>query len=299
MLRIGEFSRLAQISIRMLRHYDAIGILRPAGIDDQTGYRYYSIDQLSRLNRILALRDLGLSLGQITRLLADDLPVAEFHGMLAIRRADLERQLKEGRLWLARVEARLRQIETEGKPSPYDVVVKDVPAQPIASTRAIVPDVSAMAMYRCALYDELYEGLARNGIEPALPEYAFYHDVEYLDRDIDTETAVAISAIPGTPLRIGADRLTLRELPATPAMATVVHSGSAYDIPLAISALYTWVGANGLATSGPFREVHLFGRENDHVDRNPENLGAFVVELQVPLADSAANIRRLDVPLPA
>lgn len=295
MLRIGEFSRLGQISVRMLRHYDALGLLKPATIDEQSGYRYYSVEQLARLNRILVLRDLGLSLGQISRLLADDLPAAELRGMLILRRADLEQRLEEGRSRLARVEARLRQIEMEGEPSPYDVVVKEVPATTIGSTRMIVPTLAEMSVYRCALYDELYDLLARNRIEPTHPEYAFYHDVEYLDRDIETETAVAIGSLPGAPV-VGADRLVLRELPAVSAMATVIHNGGVYDIPQAISALYAWVGANARSPAGSFREVHLLGRENDLIRQDPANIDSIVVEIQLPLEGAASGSRRTDFP---
>ena len=69
MFKIGEFSKLGQVSTRMLRHYDKLGLLVPDQIDEWTGYRYYTIQQLPRLHRIIALKDMGLSLQQITDLL--------------------------------------------------------------------------------------------------------------------------------------------------------------------------------------------------------------------------------------
>ena len=65
MLKIGEFSKLSRVSVRMLRHYDEIGLLPPASIDSATGYRYYSEDQLPVAGRITALRDIGFGLGEI------------------------------------------------------------------------------------------------------------------------------------------------------------------------------------------------------------------------------------------
>jgi DNA-binding transcriptional MerR regulator len=65
MFKIGDFSKISQVSIRSLRHYDEIGLFKPAHTDPFTGYRYYSADQLPRLNRIIALRTLGLSLEEI------------------------------------------------------------------------------------------------------------------------------------------------------------------------------------------------------------------------------------------
>lgn len=296
MLRIGEFSRLGQVSVRMLRHYDALGLLEPAGTDGDTGYRSYTIDQLSRLNRILALQDLGLSLAQIGLLLAGDLPHAELRGMLTMRRAEMEQQLAADRARLVRVEARLRQIETEDEPSPYEIVVKAVAAERIASTRAVVPTLADMPDVRCALYDQLYELLARNHIPPSVPEYAFYHDVEYLDRDIDTEAAVAIHHEAGMTIMSGSERLTLRELPAVAAMAGVIHQGSAYDIPRAVTALYAWIWSSGQTPTGPFREIHLYGRENDHFRRDLDNVGQVVVEIQLPLEDRPTTSRRTIFP---
>src|SRR5258708_1858179 len=112
MFTIGEFARLGDISIRMLRHYDEIGLLTPARVDPVTGYRSYSIAQLRELNRIVALRGLGFSLAEVCQLLSG-ITAIELRGMLVLRRADLERQLAADRLSLARIEARLRAIERE------------------------------------------------------------------------------------------------------------------------------------------------------------------------------------------
>ena len=82
MFSIGEFARHGRISVRMLRHYDAIGVLVPAMVDPVSGYRFYQAGQLSRLNRIIALRDLGFSLRQVQPILDDQVSAAELRGML-------------------------------------------------------------------------------------------------------------------------------------------------------------------------------------------------------------------------
>ena len=107
MFKIGEFSRLSRVSVRMLRHYDQLGLLTPSQIDPFTNYRYYSADQLPRLNRILALRDLGFSLEQIAGVLDEDLPADQLLGMLKLKRAEIEEQMQAERLRLARLEARI------------------------------------------------------------------------------------------------------------------------------------------------------------------------------------------------
>jgi DNA-binding transcriptional MerR regulator len=282
-LKIGDFSQLGQVSVRTLHHYDERGLLKPARIDDWTGYRFYSVEQLPRLNRILALKDLGFSLEQIGRLVDDDVPAEQLRGMLALKQAEIERQLTAGRTRLLRVEARLRQIEQEGEPSPYEIVLKKTSPLTIASTRTTVPTVEDMPALRCDLYDELYEALERRGVEPGTPEFALYHTVEYLERDIDMEAAVAVDGPRGAGPEGGGDRPAFRELPAVPEMASVVHEGSAWEIPRAITALFGWIGANGYATAGPYRELHLYGRENDLFRADSANVDSLLVEIQVPV----------------
>lgn len=283
MLKIGDFSQLGQVSVRTLHHYDERGLLKPARIDDWTGYRFYSVEQLPRLNRILALKDLGFSLDQIGRLVDDDVPAEQLRGMLALKQAEIERQLSAGRTRLLRVEARLRQIEQEGEPSPYEVVLKKTAPQTVASTRTTVPTLEDMPTIRCDLYDELYESLERRRVEPGTPEYALYHTVEYMDRDIDMEAAVAVNGGAERSPDDADDRLAFRVLPAVREMASVVHEGSAWEIPRAISALFGWIGANGYATAGPYRELHLYGRENDLFRADSANIDSLLVEIQVPV----------------
>ncbi|HLB47902.1 MAG TPA: helix-turn-helix domain-containing protein [Anaerolineales bacterium] len=106
MIKIGDFSKLSQATVKALRLYDEMGLLKPARVDNFTGYRYYSADQLPRLNRILALKDLGFSLEQIAQLLKDDLPVEQLRGMLKMKRAEIEQRLEDEQERLTRVEAR-------------------------------------------------------------------------------------------------------------------------------------------------------------------------------------------------
>lgn len=113
MFTIGEFGRLGGVSVRTLRHYDEIGLLRPASVDPDTGYRGYLPAQLGQLNRIMALKELGLSLTQTRRLL-DGITLDELHGMLILLRAQLEHELEANQNHLLGVEARIRSIAREG-----------------------------------------------------------------------------------------------------------------------------------------------------------------------------------------
>lgn len=274
-LKIGDFSQLGQVSVRTLHHYDERGLLKPAEIDDWTGYRFYSVEQLPRLNRILALKDLGFSLDQISHLVQDGVPAERLRGMLTLQQAEIERQLTRGQARLMRVEARLKQIEHEGEPSPYEVVLKKAPPQTVVSARAVVPTMADVARYRCELYEAAYGWLAESGEEPTGPELALYHNAEYVEENMDMEAAL--------PVRGGrvseADGVEVYELPAVPQMASATFEGKdIWDIPGAVAALFVWVGENGYSSAGPMREVHHFGRELDH-----EDYDSFVIEMQIPV----------------
>ena len=279
MFRIGDFSQLGQVSIRTLRLYDEMNLLKPAQIDKFTGYRYYSIEQLPRLNRILALKDLGLSLEQIGDLLKRDLPADQLRGMLTLKQAEIAQQVQSMQAQMRRVEARLKQIEREGKPPLYEVVIKSVEAQTIASCRRVVPDLSEMQAYRCDMYETLYRWLAENQIEVKEPELAIYHLAEYDEHNIDMELVTPIDRRtvnePAPP-----EPIIIHELPAVESLASVVHKGDIWDVSQAIVALYSWLGSHGYAPAGPYRELHLFWRE---LEISTEQFKNVAVEVQLPI----------------
>src|SRR5215470_15893106 len=135
MFRIGEFSKIAQVSGRLLRYYDEVGLFKPEWIDPQTGYRYYSARQLPALNRILALKELGLTLDQIARLVAGHISTEEIRGMLVMKKAQIEQTLREEMGRLRYIESRINQIDLAGELRDYEVVVKSIPAQRFIAVR--------------------------------------------------------------------------------------------------------------------------------------------------------------------
>lgn len=299
MLRVGDFSQLARVTVRALRHYDALGLLRPARTDPTTGYRYYAVEQLVRLSRVLALRDLGFPLAEVRRLADAHVPPADLRAVLERRRAAAARRVEDEAARLARVEARLAQLERAeatlaagGVASDYPVALKRVGPLTVAAARATVPRVADMPAYRCALYAAVYAHLARRGVAPG-PELALYHHRTYTERRIALEAAVAIDG-PGAGAAGGhADRhaderapgaadVRVREVPGA-TVASVVHAGALPDVGQAISALYAWLGASGYAAAGPYRELHLFGREQALAD-----VDHVVLELQLPVARPGA-----------
>src|SRR5512135_3550362 len=139
MIRIGDFSKLSRVSVKTLRFYDEMDLLKPIEVDRFTGYRYYEFDQLPRLYRILALKDLGFSLEEIGRLLEGNLPTEQMRGMLKLRQAEIRQRVEQEAERLERVECWLRQIEQEDCMSKYDVVIKRVEPIKVASVRGVIP----------------------------------------------------------------------------------------------------------------------------------------------------------------
>ena len=280
MFKIGDFSRLAQVSVRMLRHYDKLGLLTPSYTDKFTGYRYYTIDQLARLNRILALNGLGLTLQEIADLLGDgnEVPVDQLRGMLVLRRKELARELAEKRWQLASVEARLQQIEQENDPDPYEVIVKSLEPLPVASIRLVSPTVQEVGYYCNTIYGQLYRRLREHDIEPVAPEVTFYHNEEYTDTDIDMEVATAIddAVLDGAPVD---DALIFRAVPGCDLAAALIFEGAFEDVVAPIQSLLRWIGLHKHVPAGPLRELHLSGPAHE----NAAPAGINVIELQVPI----------------
>jgi DNA-binding transcriptional MerR regulator len=251
MFPISSFARLAGISAKQLRAYDALGLFRPVWVDPSSAYRYYSPAQLPELRRILALRQLGMPLEEIGSLVRGG-SLAE---ALERRRADLER---ERRL----VEERLAALDISVGDT--DVVVRPVAAEPVAVMRV-----------DAAVSDAFYEleshvrDVGRRAHRPpgAIPS--------------QREIFVPVTGpVPETAT------ITYRRLPAA-RVASVIHRGSYRGVTEVRAALVRWVEAAGHVPTGPMRTIYLqFGADPELrvppgwvVERDED----FVTELQLPV----------------
>jgi DNA-binding transcriptional MerR regulator len=240
MFSIGEFAQLGGVSIRTLRHYDEIGLLRPASVNPETGYRGYQASQLRLLNRIIALKELGLSLSQ-TRQLVGGVTVEELQGMLLLRRAQLERELIERSHQLLGVEARLRYIAREDCMPADDIMAKTVPAvgAVVISTKApgMEPRYAVPAVNQIS--PRLEELTSMYGIKGAGPRIIFFENTH------DDETTVCIALpVADEPGELPA-ALRYRVLPEVEA-AVAVRSGPASGIfPMVFHDLVQWVESHG------------------------------------------------------
>jgi DNA-binding transcriptional MerR regulator len=275
MFKIGEFSKIAQVSGRLLRYYDEIGLFKPQYIEPETGYRYYSADQLPRLNRILALKDLGLSLEQIQRLLKTNIGPEDIRQLYLERKAQLEQSLREELARLQQVQLRLQQLEQPVVDWIPDVVIKRVPAQPFLAYRDV--HMTSERLYQ--LFEVFSQQLAgraaeRSGYGSLVT--VLYSEVFTPEAVMDVEIGVLLSSPQVKPLTIAEGvALTVRELPAVDQMATIVHQGLD-DHPLTYNGLGRWLEAQRYGIVGPGREVLV---ENQY----PASPDKCIVEIAFPV----------------
>jgi predicted transcriptional regulator YdeE/DNA-binding transcriptional MerR regulator len=256
MLKIGDFSKLAHVTVKTLRHYDELGLLRPVWIDRYTSYRYYTLEQLARLNRILALKDLGFSLEQIGELIAEDLPPDRLRLIFNHKQAELHTRLQAEQARLARVEQRLRQIEQEGHLPAYEVTLKPLPAMPAASLRAMIPSLDDLPQQTGLMRALVNQFAQQNNLHPAGPWLTLFHSSDYAERNLDVEVALPLDEQPAKLKAAGSRHIAIHMLPAVEQAASVLMPGS-HDSTVAYTALYTWAEQAGYLTGAPVREALL------------------------------------------
>lgn len=254
MFTVGEFSRLARVSKRLLRYYDQIGLLKPVRIDPVSGYRYYSAEQMPLLNRILALKDLGLSLDQIQRLLNDNISADEMQGMLLLKKAEIEQQLQSELQRIRSIEARLQFIRrAEGDVTP-DVVIKSIPAQPVLSVRLEMESLEA----GLSIFGQIKRALPDTSKSPYGLYFAIMHSDGIEDESMDIEIGRMVEAKTHAPVPLHSGlELRFHELPAVETMATFVVQGPTANLLVGYSVIGTWAEIKGYRFAGVPREVAL------------------------------------------
>lgn len=269
MFRIGEFSKLTQVTIRMLRYYDETGLLKPAQIDRQTGYRMYSIEQIPILNKIIYLRDSGFQVSEIACLIksTDDDFIAE---QLDNKRMETLKaiQLEEERL--KKIELAKKELFECKNEMHFHVLTKSVPSYLVLSLRMVIPSYYDEGR----LWEELSAFIAKNKISVSKSDsFSIYHDPEYKERDVDIEICIPVNHAGAT-----TDRFTFRNTEAVPLMAYTMVYGPFSNIRDAYLNLAQWLQANSqykmrrqdrqIVHRGPFNES------------NPEK---YLTEIQIPL----------------
>jgi DNA-binding transcriptional MerR regulator len=259
MLKIGDFSKLSRISIRMLRHYDEIGLLVPKSTDCFTSYRFYSEEQLAIASRINALKDMGFKLSTISEILKsynDPEALSEF---LAVKRTEVIAEADEINQRLLLLEAAIMRLRKDDTAMNYNVVLKTLPQRYVASVRKNIPTYNQEGI----LWNMLMAETASMNLQVADNCYslAMFHDEGYKESDIDVEIQMVVKGQYQNTENV----IFKTVLPVEIASAT--YKGSYDQISDVNQAVANWISDNGYELSGAmFCIYHVSPAQTQNMD---------------------------------
>ncbi|MCL2137376.1 MAG: MerR family transcriptional regulator [Coriobacteriia bacterium] len=268
MFKIGEFSKITQVSIRMLRYYDEAGLLKPSETDKFTNYRLYSVEQIPTVNKIKFLRDLGFNITEIALALAswDD---GYILGLLEDKQAEIQSLIEAEQGKLSKIELAKRDIFQQRITTHYNVSLKSVPSYQVFSLRRVVSDYFAEG----ALWQEMNAMADKLGVKPSDNAFTIYHDEGYRDKDVDIEVCVPVAQIGEA-----VDGFAYRHTEHVPIMASTMVYGPFDNIASAYLDFASWLQAHNQYIMGETsRQVVYRGPWNEE---DPEK---YLSEIQIPL----------------
>ena len=260
--KIGMFAAMNHVTVKALRFYEEQGLLNPASINDENGYRYYTMDQMAVIHQITALKEAGFTLEEIRRINAgsdEEAVIQKKKSELLLKIADLTKQVSILDGYLARNKGMLS----------APVLVKTIPGVTVAYMTE-----------RIESYDSLFWMMPRLGVlmedagcECALPEYCFtaYPEPGYKEEEILAEVCQSV-----TEAKEETEELHFKKLPEIKA-ACIFHKGSYADFPQSYEIILRYIEENGLEITGPIRERYIDGIWNK------EEESEWLSEIQIPV----------------
>lgn len=261
--KIGLFSQMNKVTIKTLRHYDDIGLLKPQYIDQSNGYRYYTSAQLPRLHQILSLKEIGFSLDEIKLVLEG---VSE-EKLLLKKKSDLMLEMADLSKKIACIESYLSRDMNRKE---YHIITKSLPSVIVASMRVHMENYAD-------LFDKMPSmglEMEKAGCECAEPEYCFtiYYNGEYRESDIDAELCEAV-----TELKENQGKVKFKVLPEVELAACILHKGPYETLPESYSAIVHFIEESGYEIIGYQRESYIDGIWNK------ESPSEWLTEIQFPI----------------
>ena len=242
MLKIGDFSKLSRVSIRMLRHYDEIGLLEPKNIDRFTSYRYYSEEQLPVASRIKALKDMGFSLATIVEVLKnynDPKALSEF---LTVKKTEVQAEADENKHRLLLLETAIIRLRRDDTAMNYNVIQKVLQERTVASVRKTIPAYNQEGI----LWNILMTETALMNLQYADNCYslAMFHDEGYKENDIDVEIQISVKGH-----YENTEHVIFKTVPDVE-IASATYKGSYEQITAVNHAVANWVSDNDFEFNG-------------------------------------------------
>ena len=261
MLKIGDFSKLSRISIRMLRHYDEMGLLIPDYVDSFTGYRHYSETQLQQAAMIQALKNMGFALSVIKEILEQIDQPEKLEQLLQIKRKELEEEQNKTKQRIQSLDSTLKWLRKDGTMMEYNVTLKEMPARYVASVRQEIPTYNHEGM----LWEMMHEETKTMNLQVANPCYslAVFHDKGFVESNPDVEIQTAVAGN-----YADTEHVKFRQVEAQQ-IASATYQGSYEQISRVNEAVANWVMENGYEFDGSsFCIYHVSPAQTS----NPEEL---------------------------
>ena len=269
MLKIGDFSKLSRNSVRMLRHYDEIGLLTPEATDAFTGYRYYTEAQLTQANRITSLKAMGFGLAEIAALLSCYENPDRLAQTLQLKCQETKQEMEAAAYRLQLLDAALKQIRKDYTMMKYDVTLKELPERYVASVRQRIPSYDQESLLWQIMMEET-QNLHMQPANPCLTTAVFY-DGEYKENDVDVEVTKTVR---GT--YADTEHVKFKTLPPVQ-IASATYQGRYEDITEVNVAVANWIVENGYEFNGLGFNIYYV---SPHETSNPEE---YVTEVCYPV----------------
>jgi DNA-binding transcriptional MerR regulator len=275
MFRIGEFSKFTQVPGSALRYYDDIGLFKPTFIDQTTGYRYYSAAQIPQINRIVALKELGLNLEQIQKLMNEKLGIDEFKGMLALRQAEVNQKIEIEKNRLLQIEARISQIDSDYTEQGLEIITKSIPNQQFMSIREKLDNFDMAQQLMISIMTVAPTYIKKSAIGRLT---AILHSECFDIENVDIELGIIVSGNVPTNIALADGReITLRQLNGHELIVSATRVGSPSSSFCCRSAIAKWIESNQYQLTAPSREVFIIPPMPGRVDQT-------VLEFQYPIS---------------
>jgi DNA-binding transcriptional MerR regulator len=268
MLRIGDFSKLSKVTIKALRYYDEVGLLKPHYVNYANGYRYYLPDQLNTICTIVAYKNLGFSLEEIKYLIFEGLTHEKILALLLGKQKQIQGNMSSENEKLIRINAFINKIKETRIMA--EIALKKLPEVIVASKRIIISKYSDLHQEAPAMGEKMKEHAA----VCLEPEYCFniYHDGEYKESDIDVEICEAV-----VDYCENKDGIIYKKMDSIDSAACIFHKGPYENLGESYAKVFKWIEENNYKISDHCRESFIDGCWNK------ENAQDWLTEVQIPV----------------
>lgn len=267
MFKIGDFSKLTKVSVRMLRYYDEVGLFKPAKIDGFTGYRYYSAKQISEINLIVSLRDIGFNVVDIAVFLKEKSD-EKLEDILKVKSEEIINNIRTEEMRLEKINSAIKDMKKERVNMSYNVTLKSLPSYKVISLRDTIPAYNAEGM----LWARIDQYVMAKNIPCSDIAYATYHDEGHKESEVDVEVIMGVDK-----LLEDENGFVFKETDAVEQAASILVPGDYSNLAGAYNFLANWIEENGYSISGNPRQVAIKGPWNE------KNIEDYLSEIQIPV----------------